>query len=78
MAQSGLPIEKFINTSGVKYRERGGKAAFASLSLEEKLLLLAEDGMLVKRPILVQGETVLVGFSPEKWAAALPDCIAKN
>ena len=71
-ARSGLPVRRFFNTSGMRYRELGVKARFdAGMSDEEALELLATDGMLVKRPIVVAGDTVLVGFREQAWAEAL-------
>ena len=64
---SGLDIKKFFNTSGMIYREMNLKDRLPSMSLEEKLTLLATDGMLVKRPILVAGDRVLVGFKEAEW-----------
>ncbi|MDO5301893.1 MAG: arsenate reductase family protein [Tissierellia bacterium] len=69
--QSGLPLKRFFNTSGMKYRELGLKDKLKELSEEEQLALLSTDGMLVKRPILVDGEKVLVGFKEAQWAEAL-------
>lgn len=69
--QSGLPLKRFFNTSGQSYRALGLKDKLATLPEEEQLALLAADGMLVKRPILVDGDTVLVGFRQEEWDAAL-------
>lgn len=68
IGQSGLPLKRFFNTSGRKYRELGVKDRMQSASTDELIDLLATDGMLVKRPILVQGETVLVGFRESEWA----------
>lgn len=59
--KSGLDIKKFFNTSGLKYRELGLKDKLAAMSLDEKYKLLASDGMLVKRPILVTNESVFLG-----------------
>ena len=70
---SGLPLKKFFNTSGQQYRELGLKDKLPGLGREEQLQLLAGDGMLVKRPILVTGKTVLVGFRQEAWEEALED-----
>lgn len=67
IAMSGLPINKFFNTSGKLYREMGLKDKVKSLSEDELLDILASDGMLVKRPILVKGDKVLVGFKEENW-----------
>lgn len=70
--RSGLPWKRFFNTSGIKYRELGIKAKIdAGMTEEEAYALLATDGMLVKRPIVVTPETVLVGFSADAWAEAL-------
>lgn len=68
---SGLPLRRFFNTSGKKYRELGLKDRLASMSDEEMLELLASDGMLVKRPLIVTPDTVLVGFREKEWSAAL-------
>lgn len=68
---SGLEARRFFNTSGQLYREMGISARAASMSAEEILDLLATDGMLVKRPILVGEGVVLVGFNADKWKAAL-------
>ncbi|MFI3313656.1 MAG: arsenate reductase family protein [Eubacteriales bacterium] len=64
---SGLPLKKFFNTSGQFYRELGLKDKLATMTEEEQLSLLATNGMLVKRPIVVTGETVLVGFKEADW-----------
>lgn len=66
---SGLPINKMFNTSGLKYRELGVKDLIKTSSEEQLLELLSSDGMLVKRPILVCGERVLVGFKEDDYAA---------
>ena len=65
--KSGLPIRKFFNTSGVVYKEMGLKDKLATLTEEEQLDLLASNGKLVKRPLMVSDNTVLVGFKPEEW-----------
>ena len=65
--KSGLPIRKFFNTSGVVYKEMGLKDKLATLTEEEQLDLLASNGKLVKRPLMVSDDTVLVGFKPEEW-----------
>lgn len=71
-ARSGLPLRRFFNTSGMKYRELGIKAKLdAGMTDAEAFALLATDGMLVKRPIVVCDDTVLVGFKPAEWEAAL-------
>lgn len=64
---SGLDIKKFFNTSGIKYRELGLKDKLENMSDEEKYELLATDGMLVKRPILVTDKGVFPSFKAEKW-----------
>ena len=68
---SGLPLKKFFNTSGLQYKALGLKDKLPQLSEEEQLQLLATDGMLVKRPIVLAGDTVLVGFKPAEWEEAL-------
>ncbi len=70
-AKSGLPLKKFFNTSGVKYKELGLSKKLATLSDDEQLDLLATDGMLVKRPILVTEKSVIVGFKPIDWIEVL-------
>ena len=67
IGRSGLPIKKFFNTSGVKYRELGLKDKLAEMSDEEKIALLATDGMLVKRPLIVEDDRILVGFKEKEW-----------
>ena len=62
---SRLPLKKFFNTSGLRYKELNLKERLPAMSEEEQIALLATDGMLVKRPILVNGDTVLVGFKEE-------------
>lgn len=70
--RSGLPLRRFFNTSGIKYRELGIKAKLdAGMSEEDACALLATDGMLVKRPLVVGDDFVLVGFKEEQWAEAL-------
>lgn len=70
--RSGLPVRRFFNTSGMKYRELGVKAKLdAGMTDAEAFELLATDGMLVKRPIVVAGSTVLVGFKEAAWEEAL-------
>jgi arsenate reductase (glutaredoxin) len=65
--KSGLELKKFFNTSGMKYRELGIKDKMKSATDEELLELLASDGMLIKRPILTDGERVTVGFKEEEY-----------
>lgn len=70
-AESGLTLRKFFNTSGMLYKSMNLKEKLPNMSEEEQLRLLATDGMLVKRPILVDGKTVLLGFKPDTWETAL-------
>ena len=65
--KSGLELKKFFNTSGNLYKELGLKDKLPSMSDQEKLELLATNGMLVKRPLVVGDDFVLVGFKPEQW-----------
>jgi arsenate reductase len=67
--RSGLPLKRFFNTSGMKYRELDVKSKLPTMSDDEALHLLSTDGMLVKRPILLDGDTVLVGFKQDQWDA---------
>ena len=67
--KSGLPLKKFFNTSGQLYRSFGLTKELPSMSDEEQYKLLATDGMLVKRPILLAGDKVLVGFKESEWEA---------
>ena len=66
-AQSGVPLKKFFNTSGLLYKSLSLKEKLPTMSEEEQLRLLASDGMLVKRPILIGEDFVLVGFKEEQW-----------
>ena len=68
---SGLPLKRFFNTSGMKYRELKLKDKLPEMSEDEQLDLLATDGMLVKRPILVGDDVVLVGFKVKEWEELL-------
>lgn len=68
---SGLPLKKLFNTSGMAYRALGLTAKLPGMPEEEQLKLLAGDGMLVKRPVLVLEDTVLFGFIEKTWAQAL-------
>lgn len=65
--KSGLPLKRFFNTSGNLYKEMKLKDKLPEMSEEEQINLLASDGMLVKRPILVDNEKVLVGFRQQEW-----------
>lgn len=68
---SGLPLKKFFNTSGLQYKALGLKEKLPQLNEEEQLQLLAADGMLVKRPLLLTEGNVLVGFKETEWAEKL-------
>jgi len=69
--QSGLDIGKFYNTSGMRYREEDIKTKRQSMSLDEQYELLSGDGMLVKRPILLTGDQILVGPQVKRYIEAL-------
>jgi arsenate reductase len=69
--KSGLPLRRFFNTSGLQYKALSLKEKLPTLTEEEQLALLASDGMLVKRPLLIGEDFVLVGFKPDIWEAAL-------
>lgn len=69
--KSGLPLKRFFNTSGMKYKELGLKAKLPEMSEKEQYELLATDGMLVKRPLLVGEDFVIPGFKAETWSEAL-------
>lgn len=69
--KSGLPLKRFFNTSGLLYRDMGLKDKLASMSEDEQLELLASDGMLVKRPLLITEDTVLTGFKQAEWEQKL-------
>lgn len=68
---SGLPLKKFFNTSGKLYKENNLKDRLGDMSETEQLQLLASDGMLVKRPIILGDDFVLVGFKEDQWAEKL-------
>lgn len=68
---SGLPLKKFFNTSGLLYKEMKLKDKLPAMTEEEQLKLLATNGMLVKRPIVVKGEVVLTGFKEAEWEEKL-------
>ena len=70
-AKSGLPLKRFFNTSGLQYKALALKDKLPGMSEDEQFALLATDGMLVKRPILVGEDFVLVGFREAEWAARL-------
>ncbi len=69
--KSGLPLRRFFNTSGLVYKNLGLKDKLDTMSEEEQLALLASDGMLVKRPILVTEDRVFVGFKSAEWSVLL-------
>ena len=68
---SGLPLKKFFNTSGLLYKSLNLKEKLPTMTEEEQLRLLASDGMLVKRPLIIKGETVLTGFREKEWETLL-------
>ena len=70
-AKRGLPLKRLFNTSGMKYRELALKDKLPGMSDAEQIALRATDGMLVKRPLLVTDDKVLVGFREAEWSAAL-------
>lgn len=69
--KSGLPLRRFFNTSGLQYRALELKDKLPAMSDDKQLRLLATDGMLVKRPLLIAGDTVLVGFREADWKDAI-------
>lgn len=69
--KSGLPLRKFFNTSGILYRELELSKKLPDMSDDEMFKLLASDGMLVKRPLLIAGDTVLLGFKQDEWKKIL-------
>ena len=69
--RSGLPLKKFFNTSGMVYREMQLKDKLVTMSEEEQLKLLASNGMLVKRPLIVAEDKVLIGFKEAEWTEKL-------
>ena len=69
--KSGLPLKRFFNTSGLLYKSMGLKDKLPGMSDEEQLALLATDGMLVKRPLLISEDFVLVGFKESEWIKVL-------
>lgn len=70
-AMSGLPLKRFFNTSGIQYREMELSKKLPDMSEDEQIALLATDGMLVKRPLLVGDDFVLTGFKHSEWEAKL-------
>lgn len=71
IAASGFPVRKFFNTSGLLYKSMQLKERLSEMSGEEQIGLLATNGMLVRRPLLIGGDRVLVGFREMEWAALL-------
>ncbi|MDY6028955.1 MAG: arsenate reductase family protein [Acidaminococcaceae bacterium] len=71
-AQSGLPLKKFFNTSGLLYKEMQLKKKLADMSESEQIKLLASDGMLVKRPLCINDKFVLLGFKDSEWQEFFP------
>ena len=70
-ARAGLPLKRFFNTSGLQYKALGLKDKLPTMTEDEQLALLATDGMLVKRPLLVADDFVLVGFREKEWEERL-------
>ena len=70
-ARSGMPLKRFWNTSGIPYREMGLSRKLPEMSEEEQLALLATNGMMVKRPLLVGDDFVLTGFKENEWTEKL-------
>lgn len=71
IVKSKKPISKFFNTSGIRYKELHVKDKIKTAGNDELIALLASDGKLVKRPLLITGDTLLIGFKEDKWAEAL-------
>lgn len=69
--KSGMPLKKFFNTSGMKYRELNLKDRLPEMSEDEAIDILASDGMLVKRPVLIGDDFVLTGFREKEWEETL-------
>lgn len=71
--KSGLPLKRFFNTSGLLYKEMQLKSKLESMSEDEQLYILATNGMLVKRPLLISDDIVLVGFREAEWTEKITD-----
>ena len=71
LTESGLPVKRFVNTSGLLYKSMGLKDKLPAMSDSEVCALLATDGMLVKRPVLTTDKGVCPGFKPEEWEKLL-------
>lgn len=69
--KSGLPLRKFFNTSGLLYKEMQLKDKLTDMSEEEQLKLLASNGMLIKRPLLIDDDMILIGFKESEWAGKM-------
>lgn len=69
--RSGLPLKKFFNTSGLVYKDLQLKDKLPTMSEEEQLKLLATNGMLIKRPLIVDGDTVITGFLEKEWTGRI-------
>lgn len=69
--KSGIEIKKWFNTSGLKYKELNLKDKLPNISDEEKMKLLASDGMLIKRPLFISNKGIFIGFKKEKWQEIL-------
>lgn len=76
--KSGLPLKKFFNTSGTLYKSMKLKEKLPQMNEKEQLELLASDGMLVKRPILITDDIILVGFKEDAWSKAAADFSHKS
>ena len=66
-----MPLKRFFNTSGMLYKSLSLKEKLQEMTEEEQLRLLATDGMLVKRPLVIDGDTVLIGFKQSEWESVL-------
>lgn len=71
ISRSKLPLKSFFNTSGLVYKSLQLKDKLSSMSEDEQIKLLASDGKLIKRPLIISNDIVLVGFKPEEWAKLL-------
>ena len=76
--RSGLPLKRFFNTSGLKYKELGLKDKLPEMSEEDQLKLLATDGMLVKRPLIVAEDFILTGFKEKEWEEKMGDNLERK
>ncbi len=73
-AKANIPLRKFFNTSGILYKSLALKDKLSAMSNDEQLSLLATDGMLVKRPLLITSDNVFVGFKEEEWESLIVKC----